>query len=514
MATEGIEIDRRLREAHRQAEARVAAIRKEADTLELGARDHDARRGEALLELARLELPQLTPEAIRATVEPARARLLDVLARKEARIRELADRRRQATDAADAGQARLDAVTARLNELVERREKLEIEVAEALQKRADFAERSALATKAEEELHRHEGRVAEIERDAREKLPAYHSSRLFRYLYERGYGTAEYRGRGWIDSLDRWVARMIDYPRARRGYEFLRDTPALVAAEVQRRRDMFDALMDQVEAIQKEEADRLGLTPVLEEGRKVGAERDQLVARLNELRQVIQKIEAERARLDQGQDAFHDEAIQTLRDALDKTEERVLRRRAGSTPDPTDDAIVARLAEITERLDAVKRRQAELAEERRHAVAVRASLEDLRRRFRESNFDSTRSVFQNDRILESVLAGLETGRVNSAQAWELFRRSHHFRPSPVEVYYPNGANIHTGSTGRVLTQVLIHAAGAALNAAAASRGIQRRGGGGSWGGGGMWGGGGGSWGGGGGGRGGSSDGGFTSGSGF
>jgi hypothetical protein len=277
---------------------------------------------------------------------------------------------------------------------------------------------------------------------------------------------------------------------------------------------MFDALMDQVEAIQKEEADRLGLTPVLEEGRKVGAERDQLVARLNELRQVIQKIEAERARLDQGQDAFHDEAIQTLRDALDKTEERVLRRRAGSTPDPTDDAIVARLAEITERLDAVKRRQAELAEERRHAVAVRASLEDLRRRFRESNFDSTRSVFQNDRILESVLAGLETGRVNSAQAWELFRRSHHFRPSPVEVYYPNGANIHTGSTGRVLTQVLIHAAGAALNAAAASRGIQRRGGGGSWGGGGMWGGGGGSWGGGGGGRGGSSDGGFTSGSGF
>jgi hypothetical protein len=519
MAMEGSEVDRRLREAHAQAEARVAAIREEADALELGARDHDAQRGEAVLELARLELPQLTPEAIRSTIESARSRLLDVLERKKTRIRELAARKQEAAAAAATGQADLDVVTAQLNDLVDRREKLELQVAEALQKRADFVERSTLAAEAEENLHRNEGRVAEIERDAREKLPAYQSSRLFQYLYKREYGTTEYKGRGWIDRLDRWVARMIDYPRARRGYEFLLNTPSLVAAEVKRRRDVFDQLMDQVEAIQKEEADRLGLTPVLEKGKTVGEQRDRLVARLNELRDVIQKIEGERARLDQGQDAFHAEAIETLRDVLERTEQRVLNRRADASPTPEDDAIVARLAQATQRLEEVRVREAELAEERRHAVAVRASLEDLRRRFREANFDSTRSVFSDDRVLESVLDGLDSGRINAAQAWELFRRTHHFRPSPVEIYYPNGASISTGSTGRILTQVLIQAAGAALNAAATSRSIQRRGGGGGgslWGGGGSWGGGswgggGGSWGGGGGG---SRDGGFTSGSGF
>lgn len=273
----------------------------------------------------------------------------------------------------------------------------------------------------QEDLKHHEGRVQEILRDAREKLPAYNASRLFRYLYERGYGTNQCRAAGWRRP---WIAGWPGSSTThRRGYEFLRDTPALVGAEVDRRRTMFDQLMEQVAAIQKEEADRLGLTPVLAEGDAVGTERDRLVGRLNALREAIQKIEAERARLDQSQDAFHAEAIQTLRDVLDRTEQRVLIQRASASPDPDDDAIVARLAEATRRLDEIRDRQAALAEERRHAVAVRASLEDLRRRFRQANFDSTRSMFQDDRVLATVLGGIETGRLDASGAELLARRS-------------------------------------------------------------------------------------------
>ncbi len=79
-------------------------------------------------------------------------------------------------------------------------------------------------------------------REAAEKLPQYDRSRLFRYLHDRGFGTSEYQAAGWVKSLDRWVADLIDFPNARNGYEFLKKAPGLVAAEVARRRDQFAEL--------------------------------------------------------------------------------------------------------------------------------------------------------------------------------------------------------------------------------------------------------------------------------
>ena len=94
--------------------------------------------------------------------------------------------------------------------------------------------------------------MAEIRAEAQEKLPSYDKNRLFRYLLDRDYGKPEYKKKGWTRRLDRWVAKLIDYQGARRSYDFLRVTPELMAAEVARRREQFNVLMEQVERIEDE----------------------------------------------------------------------------------------------------------------------------------------------------------------------------------------------------------------------------------------------------------------------
>ena len=193
-------------------------------------------------------------------------------------------------------------------------------------------------------------------RESAEKLPQYDRSRLFRYLYDRGFGTSglQVQGLGPLD-LDRWVADLIDYPNARNGYEFLKKTPELVAAEVSRRRDQFTELMKQVEAIEKAEADKVGLTAVLAEGDALGLERDRLVQRartgsrsrprasskaLAEVDQVPEPNSTARRSSGSGRSSA-------------RPSSPCSEKRARQTPEPEDDAIVAELASLDERIDEI-----------------------------------------------------------------------------------------------------------------------------------------------------------------
>src|SRR5262249_43798484 len=153
-------------------------------------------------------------------------------------------------------------------------------------------------------------RVNEMQKEAAEKLPHYEQSRLFRYLYERHYGTSEYQHKGLILELDRWVAGLIRYNEARAGDEFLKNTPALVADEVARRHDRFNELMQQVEAIQHAEAEKAGLIDVLKEGEALGDRRDALVKELEQLRQKAKGLEDELGGLERQQNAFYTEALE------------------------------------------------------------------------------------------------------------------------------------------------------------------------------------------------------------
>ena len=56
---------------------------------------------------------------------------------------------------------------------------------------------------------------------------------------------------------------VLDFPRAKHGYEFLTTTPGLMAQEVARRQTEFKLLMQQIEAIEDRYDDAAGLTDLM-----------------------------------------------------------------------------------------------------------------------------------------------------------------------------------------------------------------------------------------------------------
>ena len=469
---EGPEVFGALQAALDRARGTLVECQSEDDRLDARMRELLAERGEALLKLAGHYLPEISRSAIESTFQGIRADLLAILDRREVKRAGLkAEIDRAAVDARRRAEE-IDGVTRTLNEKVALREQLEAKVAETLKGHADFQERSGLALQAEQTLHRDERRVEELARESAAKLPQYERSRLFRYLRDRGYATSEYRSGDWVRSIDRRVADLIDYPLAKVGYEFLKETPALVAAEVSRRRDRFTELMRQVEAIEKIEADKAGLTAVLEAGDALGRERDRLVGESSRLQQEAQRLRQELIGLDQAQGEFYRQAIERFRSFLGETRLAMLQERARQTPETVDDAIVAEVARLDGQIDAIGPKLADLADRRKAADRIQQGLDRVVRKYREANYDSDRGLFESfDHRGE--LARFEEGAIDADDLWRAIQSAQKFRPSWVQETTSTGLEMASSPAGRVILNALLHIAGAALQEAA-YRGVRRR----------------------------------------
>lgn len=473
MPYDGPTVYRALRRELDVAQDEVQTQRADAARMEGRLRDLAAARGNALLELARFSLPEMTRPAIEQTLDQARGELLGLLAEKQRFEAGLHARRDQAESEIRRLDGKVEAVTGALNEKVQERERLEAAVANALKADADFQSRSGLAAKAEEDLHRDERRVEELRAEAKAKLPAFQGSALFNYLVKRRYGTPEYPYRGLTRRLDRWVARLIDFPRARIGYEFLTRTPKLVEAEVTRRRELFEQLMQQVEALEKAKSDELGLTAVLAEGDALGTERDQFVASLDTARRGAVDLDRQLADLGTASDPYYRQALERLQRVLANTETRVLELRASQTPEPEDDELVARVRSTENEVARVGIERARLAERARVAEQYNAGLQDLTRRFQSQNFDSVRSRFDAHLDLASLLEGLRRGGLSSVDAWRSIERSQEFEPHRVG----QGGGVMIDTIGSPQGRILIDAIGSVLGEAmreAGQRGVHRR----------------------------------------
>lgn len=68
-------------------------------------------------------------------------------------------------------------------------------------------------------------KVAQADRDLLVKRLPYETDPLFMYLWNRGFGTPNYRSKGLVRFLDRKVAQLVGYDMARRNYHVLTELP-------------------------------------------------------------------------------------------------------------------------------------------------------------------------------------------------------------------------------------------------------------------------------------------------
>ena len=478
MPIPGAAIYQQLQVALDQCRSSAAGQKRNVDLLDQQFNDLVARKGAALLELARYYLPEFSRSSVEATFSEVRSALLEVLGRKERTQAELTARAARFVETCHTLDEKLDFITQQLNEQVIRRQELEVKVADRLADDTDFQRLSREAAQMEARLQQNEARVHELQSSAKEKLPPYEKSSLFQYLYQRGFGTSEYKAKGLTKSLDRWVAKLIDYGKARNGYEFLRNTPKLMADEVARRQAEFKTLMEKIESIEYRHTDEVGLTAVLEEGRKVGAKRDEVVATLEKTRREQEAVDLELQQLDLKQGKFYEEAIEKFQRFLNQTETGVLQTRAQRTPDPGDDHIVAQIAELTRQIDSLKPQIAQAAFERKHADDLAGGMDLIVNRFRQNNFDSQRSSFADALNTDGELSRYLQGLTKPEELWQVFRRQQQFEPTWAETVSVQGAQVvmealNNPEVSRVLVNATAQVVDAALNSMAQS-GIERR----------------------------------------
>ena len=441
-------------------------------------------RTETLRQLAAMQLPELNQATAAAAMPELSAELMDFERRRQARASQLAEQlaaheaeMARANQLASQSTEQLDAATARRDELLR-------EAAAVLAKDAAYGALSAEATQAEVLLARDTARRDEIASEAKAKLPPYEVSRLFQYLWQRKFATAEYASRGLTARLDRRLAGYIGYAQAVDSYRFLTTTPKLVAIEVERRTGEVTALRQRVEGREQAAEAELGVPAVQAEVDRLLAAREQQLQAVDRVRQQIAQVHVAMREEIGSQGAFHAQALQRLLTFLSQAQASSLERQAQRTADPKDDQLVAALRACTDELARVGAEARPLEQEAARRDAIADGLEELLVRFRRAEFDGGRSEF-HDLDVDRLLQEARTGALPAEDLWQALRARQRFqRPAVVH---------HSQRTGNVLEGIgLAVRVGTVLaDLALSNRGSSRRGGGGGFGSGGGFGGGGG-----------------------
>lgn len=414
MSLPGTEAVRIVQRGARKAKSAADLVSAEAAGLQSRLLEAVERRGAAVSQLAQHYLPALDEGTVGNVFRELRAELEALQARRLARIEEL----RRGIAKADAEQAGLDAELAKLNAeleaLVVERTDVETKLAERLAADAEFQDLSRGVADAETRLELDEARAAELEREAKDKLPAYENSRLFRYLDERRYGTPDYTSRDFVRRMDRLVADVIDWPRTKAGWDFLRSAPELVAAEVERRRMEFTVRMAALQKHERLAAEQLGLPPIEARGDALGERRDTLLARIETSNAGERALREELARAESANGEHHAEAIKRLRTFLDEAGSGTLTAHAQNTADPIDDRLVAGLDAATRELDGLREQLARLGQAKSAAEARASGLTRVVDELRRAECDSVRCQFEElsssafERRIDELVAGAET----------------------------------------------------------------------------------------------------------
>jgi len=474
MPTPGAVVFETLKSALERARTEAASIHDEAKRIDEEVSGLATRRSEAVLELARLALPALTRPAVEAGFSEVRQDLLTIVERKERLAKEISERLVRLRASADDSRAKRDAARAAADEAVQRQADVQAALARALERDTEFQELSRRALQAEAELKRDEERVAQIAHEARDKRPAYEQSRLFQYLMEQSYGSPEYRGRGLTRRLDRWVGRLVDFDKAARSYRFLLTTPALMDAETARRREEFHGLMQRIEEIEREAAERLEVTRIVASVQETAGALERAEQQLAEAEGRVRTVEQELSSLDQEQGRFYEEALSRLKTYLAQAASGLLERRAAATPDRADDEVTLRIRVLNEEIAAMAPRLERQKTRSSEASRTSDGLSHLARRFEQANFNESRSYFADGYDIGKSIELFRTGVLSRDAFWDEIKRNQERVPTDFEKRASKEiANAMNSPLTGALVEAMLNVAGTALGQSV-GRSVSRR----------------------------------------
>lgn len=451
MTIPGPTVHQQLMDAYKRLTEQLEKDRKSMHDVQEQYEKLDAERDDALRSLAQHYLPELTADAINSTWREVQSDISTLLLQKEDEDRSLQQKLKQLQENRTTTEKALLQATNVLDSAILEQNKVSAVVEKRLQEDTQFVELADRAAIAELALERAESNLHEIDQDAARKLPAYQASTLFQYLYERGYGQKEYRSRGLTRRIDRWLARYIDFTKARQGYDFLKQTPDQMRKIIAEDRRSLNIVMEELERKRDRVADEMGLPEKISLTDRLTRDRQQILQTANFVSESMNEVEDRINDLSDPRGSYYQQAIEIFRQTLVGFKSSDLKKRAEATKDDlTDDQIVARLSGVeSDRgdLQEATRDRRNLQKQKQHVIE---ELGRVIQRFRAAHFDSLRSHFLDTLSIDEELAYTEDAE-DARKLWQKIRRSQRWGDHESE----------DDAGGSSLKQVLVNAMGKA-----------------------------------------------------
>lgn len=263
--------------------------------------------------------------------------------------------------------------------------------------------------------------------DQREKRGPYDRDPLFTYLWQRRYGTSEYRANPLARALDAWVARLCKYEAARQNYWMLLEIPKRLEQHAAKVRADATAELAKLQSLEVRAAEQGGVTDARAALAATEVRQDEADAKIEALELELHNLRSEQGSFAAGADEYLQKCLATLEAAMKHGSLEDLVSLARSTMTLEDD----RLVEALRRARHEERElHGELEEHRNiHREMLRRlqELSGVRGQFKRQRYDDLRSGFDNGDMLLTLLQQVVAGTLRSGILWDALRRSQRYR---------------------------------------------------------------------------------------
>jgi len=294
-------------------------------------------------------------------------------------------------------------------------------------------------TREADRIARHaEDKALHSEQEKNEKGQSYRDDALFLYLWDRHYGTPQYRAWPVTRWLDTKVARLVDFEDARANYARLQEIPVRLREHAEQKKRDAEAAFEVLRGLDEQAREQDGVVALEASRDQQQAGLEEIDARIEEAAERYGELLARKEDFAVGEDEHYRKAVGYVASELRRDDTRELRRDAMATPFPDDDLVVNRLFEREHQVQQLETSLNELKRALRQQHEKLQELESLRADFRRRRYDQSGYSFSDGTLIAAMLGNFLNGMLDRDSLWRVLEQQQRYRPRRTNPTFGSG----------------------------------------------------------------------------
>jgi len=294
-------------------------------------------------------------------------------------------------------------------------------------------------TREADRIARHaEDKALHSEQEKDEKGQSYRDDALFLYLWERHYGTPQYRAWPVTRWLDTKVARLVGFDDARANYARLQEIPVRLREHAEQKKRDAEAVFEVLRGLDEQAREQDGVVALEASRDQQQAGLEEIDARIEEATERYGQLLARKEEFAMGEDEHYRKAVDYVASELRRDDTRELRRDAMATPFPDDDLVVNRLFEREHQVQQLETSLNELKRALRQQHEKLQELESLRADFRRRRYDQSGYSFSDGTLIAAMLGNFLNGMLDRDSLWRVLEQQQRYRPRRTNPTFGSG----------------------------------------------------------------------------